>query len=646
VTGVFDKASSALGHFGLAAGAMAAGFGLKEAFSGTIEHLESIKRIGKLTESSARQSETLINVFDKVGVSLSDSERILMSISKKGSKLDMIMAATGKSTNTTSVMLAQMGVNMSKGPVVAMEQIAEGVKSGKIQAVQLANAFSMPVKNAMLLEKALSKGKGAITDAQKEQMKYGIGTDANMKMLERYKKAQLGMKDGWEKIKNQIGVALLPLVTRLMEYGEKNMDNWLDSAKRFAGHVTAFLTRFHDSLLGIGKVMLFNFTVSKLTGKSIAGWIPMLMKGGRFLAAKMIVQKAAPAAAAGAGAMAEGGAAAAFSAMFPKFVAGAGGAGGAAATTGLVAAITAAAAPILVVIAAIAAVSLAIWSTWKAYSQNINGVTTRFREIWNRISVHFGAMSDQVAKAFKPITNMFNKTFAKSGGVGKFFITIIPNMINNWLSHLEKALFYIRVFQRFYDNMISLISGVASSMAAPFIDAWNVLQSFGAGLKSIFMSGASLVSQMFDDIKGYLKVATDAALTNMKQMLSPISKLNDAIRDLFMKIYDYIKPIGRFIGAAVSVPTEVFKFSAAQIEAETQMALLQQARDDALKRKGTKPPDDRAGTTNNFPDARFNITQKFAEGFDPDRIAIAFSRDVAAMGERKLQSGFSPVFGV
>jgi hypothetical protein len=114
-----------------------------------------------------------------------------------------------------------------------------------------------------------------------------------------------------------------------------------------------------------------------------------------------------------------------------------------------------------------------------------------------------------------------------------------------------------------------------------------------------------------------------------------------------MKIYDYIKPIGRFIGAAVSVPTKVFKFSAAQIEAETRMALLQQARDDALKRKkGTKPPDDRAGTTNNFPDARFNITQKFAEGFDPDRIAIAFSRDVAAMGERKLQSGFSPVFGV
>jgi len=639
VTGVFDKASSALGHFGLAAGAMAAGFGLKEAFSETIEHLKSVKRIGQLSDVSAKKSEALINVFDKAGVSMTESERILMSISKKGSKLDMIMQATGKSTNTTSVMLAQMGVSMSKGPVVAMEQIAEGIKGGKIHAVQLANAFTMPVKNAMLLEKALKKGKSAITDAEKEQAKYGIAGDDNMKMLDRYIKAQRGMKEGWNRIKLQVGAALLPLITKLMEYGEKNMDKWLASAKRFAGVLTKFLTRFHDGLIGIGKIMLLNFSISKLTGKSIAGWIPLLMKGGKFVAAKLAMKAAAPAVAS-AGAVAEGGAAAAFTAMFPKFVAGAG-AGGAAASTGgaaagvgLIATITAAAAPILVVIAAIAAISLAIWATWKAYSKNINGVTTRFREIWKRISVHFGAMSDQVAKMFLPITKMFNKTFAPSGGVGNFFLTIIPNMINNWLSQLEKALFYIRVFQRFYENMISLISSAAGSIAAPFVNAWNAITVSGGG----FM-------KMVEDIQGYLKGVTDIGLANLNAMITPISKLNDAIRGLFMKIYDYIKPIGQFIGAAVAVPTEVFKLSVAQVEAETQMALLQAARDEALKRKKA-PPDDRAGTVNNFPDARFNITQKFAEGFDPDRIAIAFSRDVAAMGERKLQSGFSPVFGV
>ena len=47
---------------------------------------------------------------------------------------------------------------------------------------------------------------------------------------------------------------------------------------------------------------------------------------------------------------------------------------------------------------------------------------------------------------------------------------------------------------------------------------------------------------------------------------------------------------------------------------------------------------------NDFRGSRFDITQKFAEGFDPDRIALAFTQDLVALGERKLQSGFQPVF--
>lgn len=47
-----------------------------------------------------------------------------------------------------------------------------------------------------------------------------------------------------------------------------------------------------------------------------------------------------------------------------------------------------------------------------------------------------------------------------------------------------------------------------------------------------------------------------------------------------------------------------------------------------------------------FRGSRFDIKQEFAEGFDPDRIAAAFASDVSAIGERKLQSGFSPLFAV
>lgn len=49
---------------------------------------------------------------------------------------------------------------------------------------------------------------------------------------------------------------------------------------------------------------------------------------------------------------------------------------------------------------------------------------------------------------------------------------------------------------------------------------------------------------------------------------------------------------------------------------------------------------------NDFRFSRFEITQKFAEGFDPDRIAVAFAQDIGRMGDLRLQSGFEPLFSV
>lgn len=47
-----------------------------------------------------------------------------------------------------------------------------------------------------------------------------------------------------------------------------------------------------------------------------------------------------------------------------------------------------------------------------------------------------------------------------------------------------------------------------------------------------------------------------------------------------------------------------------------------------------------------FRGSKFDIKQAFAEGFDPDRIAVAFTNDLASYGERRVQSSFSPLFSV
>lgn len=44
----------------------------------------------------------------------------------------------------------------------------------------------------------------------------------------------------------------------------------------------------------------------------------------------------------------------------------------------------------------------------------------------------------------------------------------------------------------------------------------------------------------------------------------------------------------------------------------------------------------------NFNNNRFDIRQAFAEGFDPDRIAVAFASDLGRLGEMQMQSSLAP----
>jgi hypothetical protein len=49
-------------------------------------------------------------------------------------------------------------------------------------------------------------------------------------------------------------------------------------------------------------------------------------------------------------------------------------------------------------------------------------------------------------------------------------------------------------------------------------------------------------------------------------------------------------------------------------------------------------------TNNDFRFSRFDITQRFAEGFDPDRIATFFQRDIANAANQHTESGHAPAF--
>ena len=63
-------------------------------------------------------------------------------------------------------------------------------------------------------------------------------------------------------------------------------------------------------------------------------------------------------------------------------------------------------------------------------------------------------------------------------------------------------------------------------------------------------------------------------------------------------------------------------------------------------RTGRVAPAARTTNINDFRFSKFDIRQEFAEGFDPDRIAVAFASDLAKLGEMRMQSSYAPLYAV
>lgn len=60
--------------------------------------------------------------------------------------------------------------------------------------------------------------------------------------------------------------------------------------------------------------------------------------------------------------------------------------------------------------------------------------------------------------------------------------------------------------------------------------------------------------------------------------------------------------------------------------------------------KGWKP--EKVENNFDFRGSKFDIKQEFAQGFDPGRVSVAFTHDLATLGERSIQSGFAPLYTV
>jgi hypothetical protein len=188
-----------------------------------------------------------------------------------------------------------------------------------------------------------------------------------------------------------------------------------------------------------------------------------------------------------------------------------------------------------------------------------------------------------------------------------------------------------------------MFTGLATSVA-------GLVQAIGSFLAPIIrLLGAGLI-WVYSHVSAYLMPAVNGVVDALKWLIDGIAKVLRWIgRHADGAANNLLGPrMNEGAGQSADLMGRLDGMMAA-LTRNTQATEQQvQAQTNANRANRRATPAARGGnnTHNDFRNSRFQITQKFAEGFDPDRVAIAFARDLEAAADQRLQSGLEPAFGI
>ncbi len=257
-----------------------------------------------------------------------------------------------------------------------------------------------------------------------------------------------------------------------------------------------------------------------------------------------------------------------------------------------------------IVIAVAAAVAIA-YLGFKAFEKNIKGIGDAIRLHIDFIVARFELIWESLGQLGHAITSMF--------GEGSSFSEVVGYIA---------ALSFDYVLQGF-DFFVHILQTVASMM----VELANMFQW--------------LWKDVLHDL--WIEYVQDPFLSSMKSIATGVGKVVDFLVDQYNTIVKFWGGAGMAKGSFkldwgfLEEPIKLFKKHWDMTGLQAKERVRTNREEEARKKKApedTKP----AKTEMNFPNARFDITQNFAEGFDPDRIAVAFANDLASMGEMRSSS--------
>lgn len=188
----------------------------------------------------------------------------------------------------------------------------------------------------------------------------------------------------------------------------------------------------------------------------------------------------------------------------------------------------------------------------------------------------------------------------------------------------------------------NLISTIAAYLQPTLQEFWNSIARYAKALYGVIGGLLTFVMPAIKFVAGFLWNVIGFML---KQVVTVLTSIIDALSWVLEKLG---KALPKTEAQQPSGPNFFDDIMKAFDEAGKEQA----KRDEEMKRaqeagnRGAPNARDTNQIYQDFRNSRFDITQKFEEGFDPDRIAVAFADDLGKLGEKRLQSGFEPLFGI
>ena len=609
-TGPLSKAAERAGHLfstlqemaGI--GAVVGGaLSLHAAVESTEKYMKNLKEVSELTGSTVSQTDFLFSSARKAGVEYDTMAQTMFQLSRRGAMMESTMAAAGQHVPGMAKKFQRLGVDVTKGPVKSLEAMAIAVKKGQIGTSELMAQFRIPQRAANDMKEFLEKLDPKKLAAAKKGGGGLIG-DTEMDAFKRIESAQHRINDAWNRIKVTVITKLYPIVADMAEKFAGKLEDALPKIQS----AMKFVADHMDQIVSAAKVF-----VAVMTAKKMMGFADKLMGGhGLVVGGKALVENIAKAVpmlgklgmsagkAAMGGVMANANSLGLLGKVSPELLASVGGLAGSMAI-------------LAAVLAAVAVVVGIVYLGFKAFQKNLHGIGDRIALVWDRIKARFELMWETLSSIGDSIAGLFGE----GGGLGDL------------IGYLA-ALSFDAVLEGF-DFLVHVVQ-TAASMAGEL---------------------GEMMVYLWKDVlaDGWKEYVQDPFMESMRFIAKGVGK----VVDFFVEQYNMIAKFwgGQALGKGglnidlgwLKAPIAMWEKHWNKTQAQTDKRVAHNRLMDSITEthgEDKKPP----GNVMNFPNARFDITQNFAEGFDPDRIAVAFANDLSSLGEMRSSSPFAPIAAV